>query len=234
MTQQLGFDLPSRPALGRDAFFVSPANAVALALIDSWPNWAGNKLVLTGPKGAGKTHLTHVWAAASGARIIKASSLASSSASSTPADQIPDLATGPVAVEDIDQIAGNPEAETGLFHLHNLVLAEGHSILFTGNATIVQWGLQLPDLLSRLQGATVAALEAPDDALLTALLVKLLADRQLTPKAELIPYLLGRMDRSFAAAIDLVERLDSASLAQKRPITRQLAAGVLDKDAPDT
>ena len=255
MTQQLGFDLPSRPALGRDAFFVSPANAVALALIDSWPNWAGNKLVLTGPKGAGKTHLTHVWAAASGARIIKASSLASSSASSTPADQIPDLATGPVAVEDIDQIAGNPEAETGLFHLHNLVLAEGHSILFTGNAPIVQWGLQLPDLLSRLQGATVAALEqealasqfgdfapefrnlaleAPDDALLTALLVKLLADRQLTPKAELIPYLLGRMDRSFAAAIDLVERLDSASLAQKRPITRQLAAGVLDKDAPDT
>ena len=58
----------------------------------------------------------------------------------------------------------------------------------------------------------------------------LLADRQLTPRPDLIPYLLKRMDRSFAAAIDLVNRLDAASLAQKKPLTRSLAAGVLDKD----
>ena len=32
----------------------------ALGLVDLWPNWAGGKLVLAGPAGAGKTHLTHV------------------------------------------------------------------------------------------------------------------------------------------------------------------------------
>jgi chromosomal replication initiation ATPase DnaA len=67
--------------------------------------------------------------------------------------------------------------------------------------------------------------------LLTAVLAKLLADRQLTPKPDLIPYLLLRMDRSFAAAGDLVAALDAASLAQKKPVTRALAAQVLDNRA---
>ena len=223
MPQQLGLDLPSRTALGRDAFFVSPANAVALAMIDGWQDWAGGKLVLTGPEGAGKTHLTHVWAEMAGAAILSASDLR--------IEDVPSLAQGPVAVEDVPEIGGQSEAETALFHLHNLALSEGQHLLFTGTGPVVDWNLRLPDLLSRLQGTTAVQLDAPDDALLSALLVKLLADRQLMPKPDLIPYLLGRMDRSFAAAIDLVERLDAASLALKRPITRHLAAQVLDKDA---
>ena len=224
MAQQLGLDLPSRTALGRDAFFVSPANAMALAMIDSWPDWTGGKLVLTGPRGAGKTHLAHVWAERAGARIIAAEALTE--------EAVPDLARGPIVVEDVPEIAGQPDRETALFHLHNMVLAEGHTILFTGTPPVAAWGLRLPDLLSRMQGAGAAILEAPDDALLSAVLVKLLADRQLMPKAELIPYLLGRMDRTFAEAIALVDRLDAASLAQRRPITRQLASQVLD-NPPD-
>lgn len=225
MAEQLGFNLPSRPALGRDAFFVSPSNAVALAMIDQWQTWAGGKLVLTGPTGAGKTHLAHVWAEMSGARIIPAQALTK--------EDVPDLATQHVAVEDVPEISGDREAETALFHLHNLALAEGFRVLFTGTAPVAQWPIGLPDLKSRLQGTTSAMLDAPDDALLAALLVKLFSDRQLMPKPDLIPYLLPRMDRSFSAAIALVERLDAASLAQKRPLTRQLAAAVLDKDRPE-
>lgn len=225
MAQQLGFELPSRTALGRDAFYESPSNALALALIDSWPNWAGGKLVLTGPVGSGKTHLAHVWAKAAGARIILAKDLQNI--------DVPAVCSGPVAIEDVPEIAGIPEAETALFHLHNMILAEGQSILFTGTSAVVGWGLVLPDLLSRLQGTTAAALDAPDDQLLSALLVKLLSDRQLITKPDLIPYLVGRMDRSFAAAIDLVQKLDSASIALKKPITRHLAASVLDKDSND-
>ena len=224
MAHQLGFDLPSRTALGRDAFFVAPSNAMALAMIDNWQNWAGRKLALTGPAGSGKTHLTHVWADIAGAQIVSASDL--------PRADIPELARGPIAVEDVPLIARNDEAQTALFHLHNLVLAEGHTLLLTGAPAVLHWGMTLPDLSSRLQGTTSVALEAPDDALLSALLVKLLADRQLTPKPDLIPYLLTRMDRSFAAAIDLIERLDAASIALKRPVTRALAGQVLDKGTP--
>lgn len=221
MAQQLGFDLPSRTARGRDAFFVAPSNAMALAMIDGWEGWPARKLVLTGPAGAGKTHLAHVWADVAGAGIVQAADLTEA--------RVPELAAHHVAVEDVPLIAGDPAAQTALFHLHNMVLAEGHALLLTGTGAVATWGLTLPDLESRLRGTTAVALEPPDDALLSALLVKLLADRQLTPKPDLIPYLLTRMDRSFASAIAVIEALDAASLALKRPVTRALAAQVLDK-----
>lgn len=221
MTDQLGLDLPSRTALGRDAFFAAPCNALALAMIDDWANWPQGKLVLTGPKGAGKTHLTHVWAAAADATIIAARNITTG--------DIPVLAQASLAVEDVPEIAGDADAETALFHLHNMTLANGQPLLMTGAEPVIHWPLNLPDLISRLRGTASVAVEAPDDGLLSALLVKLLADRQITPKPNLVPYLIKRMDRSFAAAIALVERLDASSMAQKRPITRALAAEILDK-----
>ncbi|MDW4499556.1 chromosomal replication initiator DnaA [Sulfitobacter sp. D35] len=226
MARQLGFDLPGVPALGRDDFLVAPSNSVAMAMIDAWPDWAGGKLILTGPEGAGKTHLAHVWAARSGARIVAATDLAGGDVAA--------LARAPVAVEDVPGIASDDVAQTALFHLHNLALAEGHSLLLTGADPVPAWGLTLPDLASRLSATPVAALEAPDDALLAAVLAKLFSDRQLTPPATLIPYLIARMDRSFAAAGDLVAALDAASLASKRPLSRALAARVLDNPAEDT
>lgn len=220
MPQQLGFDLPARTALGRDDFFVSPANAMALGLVESWPNWTSGKLAIIGPSGSGKTHLTHVWAANSGAQIIQARALTK--------EDVPSLARTPVAVEDIPDIAQDADCQTALFHLHNLVLAEGHSLLMTGVSEPKHWGLTLPDLASRIQGTTTAALQEPDDQLLTVLLAKLFDDRQLVPSAETIPYLVKQMDRSFAEARRLVEAIDRESLARKKRVTRALAAQVLN------
>jgi chromosomal replication initiation ATPase DnaA len=218
--QQLSFELPAKPALERDDFYVSPANAVAVAMIDLWPDWTGRKLTLSGPRGAGKTHLVHVWANMSGARIIAAKDVRDI--------DIPTLASGPVAVEDVPEIAAQADLQSALFHLHNLVLAEGHSLLLTGVGAPDHWGLSLPDLQSRMQGAQNAALLAPDDALLSAVLVKLFSDRQIHPSGDLIQYLLARMDRSFASARNLVEQLDRQSLAQHRKLNRGLAKDILD------
>ncbi|MEP2533456.1 chromosomal replication initiator DnaA [Shimia sp.] len=220
MAEQLNFDLPVRAALGRDDFFVSPANALALGLVENWPNWPGNKLILSGATGAGKTHLVHVWATLSGARIVAASDLTT--------DAIPDLARGPVAVEDVPEIANSTDAQTALFHLHNLTLAEGHSLLLSGTGEPGHWGLTLPDLLSRMQGTTVAALDKPDDILLMAVMAKQFADRQLVPGPETLPYLIKNMDRSFETATRLVTAIDQLSLSEKRPITRNLAKRVLE------
>ncbi|MGH1446719.1 MAG: chromosomal replication initiator DnaA [Cognatishimia sp.] len=216
MPEQLSLNLPVRPALGRDDFFVTPANAIALALVESWPNWTNNKLAIVGPAGSGKTHLTHVWAAQSAAQIVSARNLTRT--------DIPSLAQGPVAVENVPEIANDPEAQAALFHLHNLTLAEGHSLLITGIADPKHWGLTLPDLASRMQGTTTAALSEPDDTLLTVLLGKLFADRQLVPTPDTIPYLVKQIDRSYASAREIVQELDRASLSQKKPITRAFAS----------
>ncbi|MWD27007.1 chromosomal replication initiator DnaA [Aquicoccus sp. SCR17] len=225
MARQLSFDLPVRTALGREDFFVSPANALAVAQIDAWRDWPGRKLLLYGPEGAGKTHLAHVWAAESGARVIAADEL--------PGADIPGLAAGHVAVEDVDRIAGNRPAQEALFHLHNLALAEGHAVLLTGTAAPAGWPLTLPDLKSRIQGTQAARLDPPDDALLEALLLKLFADRQLAPRTRLIRWLVPRMGRSFRDAQELVARLDSAALTSGRPLDLALARSVLDSDGAD-
>lgn len=220
--RQLAFNLAHAEQYGRAGFFVSPANAAALAVVEDWQRgWPGGKLVLAGPAGAGKTHLAHIWAEAAEARLIAARDLPGS-----------DLrALGPrVVVEDADSVAGIPAAEEALFHLHNLILPTGR-LLLTAATPPRDWGLALPDLLSRMQAAALARLDAPDDALLSAVLVKLFADRQVTVPPNLIPYLVQRMERSIAAARSLVARLDARALAEGRPVTRALAADLLD--SPD-
>lgn len=222
--RQLAFDLPHPETYRRESFFVSPANAAALAAVEADAGWPGGKLVLAGPAGTGKTHLAHLWAAASGARLIAARHLRS--------DSLRDL--GPrVAVEDADEVAGEPAAEEALFHLHNLILPAGR-LLVTARTPPRDWGLRLPDLLSRMQAAGLARLDEPDDALLSAVLVKLFADRQIAVPLALIGWLVSRMERSIAAARDLVARLDARALAEGRPVSRALAAELLDQrlDSP--
>lgn len=222
MTTQLAFDLPAREQFRRADFFISPANAVAMAALDAWRDWPGGKMLLVGPTGAGKTHLARMWAAEAGASVIAGADLA--------AANLLDLARhGAVAVEDAEAVAGQPPAEAAFFHLHNLVTQSGH-LLVTAARPPRDWGLRLPDLASRLQAAPLTRLDPPDDALLSAVLIKLFSDRQITVPPALISYLVLRMERSIAAARAIVAALDARSLALGGPITRQMAAELLDAD----
>jgi chromosomal replication initiation ATPase DnaA len=218
MPRQLTFDLPVLTALGRDDFFVSPANSLAAAALDAPNGWPDRKMMLVGPEGSGKSHLAQIWAATQHGTVMTATALR---------DPVPALAAA-VVIEDCDRIAGDRLAETKLFHLHNIVLAEGGQILFTARTPPNQWGLALPDLASRMEATATATLLPPDDVLLGAVLVKLFADRQIAPPSTLIPWLVTHMDRSFAAARRFVGTLDAMALAQGRPIGRTLAAEVLD------
>ena len=216
MARQLTLDLPVRAALGREDFFVSEANALAVARIDAPDTWPRNKLALIGPRGSGKTHLAHVWASETDAEVVPAAALG--------ALDIGKVASG-IAIDDADRLPG--DAETSLFHLHNRLGEEGLPLLLIGLEAPSRWSVALPDLRSRLEATDVVRIEAPDDALLAAVLVKLFADRGLAVSPGLIGWMLPRMDRSFAAAQDLVRRLDAEALAEGRAVTRRLAAQLL-------
>lgn len=221
MIRQLAFDLPGREAMTRADFFVSPSNALALQAVDGWRDWPGRKLLLVGPEGAGKTHLAQIWATSAEAVILAADRLAD--------DGLEPLEGRAVVVEDVDRIGAG---EAALFHLHNMATGSG-ALLMTARTPPRDWGLVLPDLISRMQSTQIAQLEAPDDALLSAVLVKLFADRQVVVPPNLIPYLISRMPRSVGAARGLVSALDARALAAGRPITRALAGEVLDSAAPE-
>ena len=220
MGEQLTFDLPVRPALGREDFFVSPANALAVTTLDQPELWPNGKLLLIGPEGAGKTHLAMVFAARTGAQVIEAGDLA--------AADLPEAAA--LVIENADTAAGDPDAETALFHLHNHMTGRGGLLLLTAARAPRDWGLTLPDLQSRMEATASATLLPPDDALLGAVLVKLFADRQLQVAPGFIRWLVRRIDRSFATARAVVAALDAEALATKRPINSTLAATLLDSD----
>ncbi|MEX0838606.1 MAG: DnaA/Hda family protein [Parvibaculum sp.] len=218
MARQLVFELGHRPASGREDFMVAPSNEAAVALIDSWPAWSGPAALLSGPSGSGKTHLTEVWREKAQARRIEAAALDN-------ADVPALVAARALIVEDLGVLSDT--AERTLFHLLNLTAQESAFLLLTARDAPGRLAIRLPDLASRLKALPHAALGPPDDALLAGVLVKLFDDRQLRVPEALIPYLAARIERSVAAARDVVAALDRASLSGKRPITVPLAAEVL-------
>jgi chromosomal replication initiation ATPase DnaA len=222
MNGQLAFDLPSRTGYTRADFFPSASNSAALSMVDAWAGWPSGKMLLIGPHGAGKTHLVHLWAHQVGAQVVAAQDLADM--------DVHGLAQGgAVAVEDAQNIVQS--AETALFHLHNLLSNAGH-LLITARTPPRDWGLRLPDLLSRMQATAITQLSAPDETLMAAVLIKLFADRQITVPPNLIAYLPPRIERSIGAARDIVAALDARALAQGRPITRALAAELIAENMP--
>ncbi len=214
--RQFTLDLGQRPAQGREDFLVAPCNETAVAWLDRWPAWPAPALTLYGPAGCGKSHLAEVWRARSGARIVGLAALAD--------DDLRQAAA--TIIEDVD--AGlTPALEAPLLHLYNWLAEGGGHLLLTARTPPARWPLGLADLASRLKAAPAVGVALPDEPLIAALLVKLFADRQLRVGEGVIAFLLGRMERSFAAARALVAALDAAALSSRRNITVPLAGAVL-------
>ena len=212
-SRQLPFDLPHHPSFAREDFLESPANAEALRVVEAWPKWAGKMLLLVGPIGAGKSHLGAIWARKARAGTIDA------------AGPLTDVGEFPaLLVENVDRVGAD---EAGLFHLVNSAMAAGAPLLLTARTAPDSWGLNTPDLISRLRLAPIVRLHAPDDDLARAVLFKLFADRQLAVEPSVIAYIALRIERSLGAARAIVGALDREGLARGRAVTRAMAGEVL-------
>ena len=224
--QQLTFDLPHRPALGAEDFLLSENNRGAVAMIDRWPDWPHPVVVLSGPPGSGKSHLAHVWQLRSRAACVAADALGEDTLAARAAQDC-------MVVEDVDRGVRDQRA---MFHLLNLAREHRFQVLVTARTEPGDWNLTLPDLRSRLRQATLARIEAPDDGLLRAVLVKLFADRQLTIDPQVVAQIGLRMERSMEAAVRLVAEIDRRALQTHRKVSRALVAEVMgtpDAGAPE-
>jgi chromosomal replication initiation ATPase DnaA len=220
--RQLAFALSHAERLSRDDFLEGPANTAALTLVDGWPDWPNRIMLLVGPEGSGKSHLAAIWAEQAGARSTSAHAL---TAAVVPAE----LATGALVVDDLDPSRCD---ERALFHLINLAREDQAYVLLTSRLPPAACAFELRDLRSRLRAVPMVTLMPPDDHLFRALIVKFCADRQIGIDEALVSYLATRIERSFAAARHVVERLDAEALRQGRPVTRALAAEML-RDEPE-
>lgn len=204
--------LPLRRGLsGREeAFVVSASNVAAHEALQGWPTALGGTAALHGPAGAGKSHLGRLWAERVGALPFHGMEVGL-------ADPL-ELEGRPLLLDAAETV----DDET-LFHLMNLAQAPGGALLLVSRDPPGSWPVVLPDLRSRLNGLLVLHLEAPDDAVLTAMFRARFAERSLQPADDVIDYLIRRVDRSAESVERVVDLLDQAHA----PVTRVLARKVL-------
>lgn len=213
--EQLPLVFGHDPATGRDDLLVSGPLTAAISIVDSWPNWPSPVVVLAGPVGSGKSHLASIWRERSGAvPIVPLAGL----------EAARQAERGPVVFEDADRVRFDDQE---LFHVINSVRENGTALLMTSRLWPVSWPVELPDLKSRLKAATVVEIGEPDDELLSQVLVKLFADRQIAVDDRLVQYIVTRMERSLDAAQTIVDRLDRLALSRATRINRSLVAEVL-------
>jgi chromosomal replication initiation ATPase DnaA len=221
LSRQLTLELAGEPAFGAEDFLVSRSNERAYAMVELWPSWPDPALLILGQRGAGKSHLGAIWAERTGAAVVAAASLADQDVAS--------IARGPLLVEDMDTVAADrQDGEAALFHLLNLMRELRVALVMTAVTPPDSWGLRTPDLLSRLRLAPFVEIGMPDDALMRAVLVKLLTDRQLVIDTSVVEYAALRLDRSLGAARAFVNALDQEALARKCRVTRKMAGEILD------
>jgi len=214
---QIPLDLAVRPALDAADFMVADANAEAVAWVDRWPEWSPPGLVVYGPEACGKSHLARVYLARSEATCLLSDDLRN-----------PDLRPdGSLYIDAADTIVGDLELETALFHLLNRAREKGATVLLTTRSAPAHLPFVLPDTASRVRAFPAAEIHAPDDGLLSVLIVKHFADRQVRVEPEVIRYIVSRCERSFAAIRDAVVAIDNRALSEKRAITVPLVRDVL-------
>ena len=117
--------------------------------------------------------------------------------------------------------------EEDLFHAWNDAQARRKPLLIVADAAPPLWNVQLPDLRSRLAATPQIAIGPPDDALLGALILKLLGDRGIAALPEIAEFLVPRIERSYVGVLKVVDALDRAILSHHKRLTVPVAKRAL-------
>jgi chromosomal replication initiation ATPase DnaA len=223
---QIPLPFPARQRYDRASFQVSDSNRAALSLVERWPQWPGPACAIFAPEGSGKTHLAHIWAKLSGARLYSGGVL-------TEAEVFALDGVFRIAIDDADLSAATEDGARAMFFALNRAHQEGGYVLLTGQSAPAAWRTGLPDLRTRLSAVSAIEIQTPDDALMAAALTKSFADRQLQPAPALIGFAVARMERNFAAAERLAEAMDRATLGTGKTLSLELADRLIAAQAHD-
>lgn len=191
-------------------------------LRDMWPH---NLLIIQGGKGSGKSHLARIWHSLSDADYLSApfsreSILNNKAFIIESVDKyFADFELEEITKTEKNSHKNKEKVEIELFELYNAIVASGAKLLLTTTKPIFSLNISLPDLRSRMNSAFVVNIAAPDDALLAKIIEKQANDLQIIIGQDVIDYALPRIERSYAGAIDFVEKINHASLSNKRNLS---------------
>jgi DnaA family protein len=203
-----------------EGFHAGPNGAIVEALRAAARVPGSSWIFLAGAAGSGRSHLLFATCAqaseaARGAQYLSLSTLPPPRAAAIRGLGGSDL----IAIDDLDAIAGAAEAEHALFDLYNRCRAERSTMVFAAGAPPARVGIGLPDLVSRLAACTQMALKPLDEVERRHVVRERASARGMALDDGVLDWLFTRRKRDLATLLDLLDRVDRASLAAQRRVT---------------
>ena len=217
---QIPFDFGRRENPDLASFFPG-RNRALLALIDLIAkNSASHTVYLWGGRASGKTHLLQAACHESARHGLQAAYIPLQQQPQISAAILHDLGEiDLVCVDDIHLISGKPEWQQGLVWLYDELRERQHSLLLSGPAAPAQIALETEALKSRLDSDQVFQIKPPDDELKGRILRQWATGRACEFDAEVLEYVICRVNRDLSRLFALLDKIDRAALTEKRRIT---------------
>ena len=231
IAEQLVLNVSLRDAAVFGTYYAGD-HATALNTLEVMAEGNGESQVfLWGPAASGKSHLLQAVchrAAQCGlsTAYLPLRSLGTQDASAL--EGMADLAV--LCIDDLDALAGRADWERALFHLINASRTHGHRLVFAAQQNPAHLEVGLPDLASRLLWGPVFHLQPLDDAAKLAALVQRAQRRGFELPQEAGQYLLRNCPRDLGHLLEILDRLDKATLAAQRRVTVPFIKAVLGVD----
>lgn len=118
--------------------------------------------------------------------------------------------------------------DEAVFNAWNRVQEEKSALLLISRFAPANWGVELPDLKSRLAAALNMEIGPPDDELVEHLLQKHLQDRGTAVTPEVLAYVTKRISRSYVKIEDFARQVNALALSENKAVGLAMAKKILE------
>lgn len=200
MNKQLSLPIECESVYSEANFVITSCNVSAFNWLKLWPYRNSNNFTcIIGNKSSGKTHLSHIWADDNKATYVHSSNFDIHDF----CNMIIENNISKFVIDDFDCIAD----DILMFHLYNLVKNNGCFALMTSSVAPSLLNIQLPDTRSRLATIHTERITDPCDVI-EMVISKMLQNRGITPKSNIITYIANHIERSYCAINTLMTLIE--------------------------
>ncbi len=208
---QLFFKFDNKTSLNKSDVIIGDFNKTVVDFLFGNQQWLSNVIYIYGAEGVGKSFISQIFVKENKGFVISL-------------NDIKNLA-------DIEKIVSENKVilledlhkkilddEINLFNLYNAVISYKVKLILTSKCSLVDMGIRLPDLLSRLSSCISFKINNPDDVILKSIFFKMLSDKQLNVSLEVIDYILKRTQRNCATLQKIVCEIENFTMKEKKTL----------------
>lgn len=187
-----------------------------------------HSLYVFGLSGVGKSHLLHASCVYADTLGVTSLCLSFSELTQLSVDVLDGLENiDLVCLDDIQLIAGNKEWQQAVFDLYNRMIEQNKCLIITGDQSVAELKITLPDLVSRLSWGLTEQLKPLTDKEKSFALQYRAQQRGLFISDDVASFLINRLSRDMTSLLAALEQLDQASIREQRRITIPFVKDIL-------